>query len=102
MKARIPPKHRYTKTVVKGANELVERQQLESMRRFFKLMCIALNEEFGFGARRLARLIVAFNELLDKSKKDTIFWYHVDGRLKQMKMDFEEEPPEIQLGEDFI
>ena len=67
-------------------------------------MCLVLNEkECGqFGRLRLMRIIMGFNKLLDKSKKDTLFWYHADSRLNQMGMNFEDEPEDIQLGKDYI
>lgn len=50
---------------------------------------------FGFGGQRLAKLIMAVLELIEKSKTDEVFWYHTDRELKQIGLDFPNEDYEV-------
>ena len=61
------------------------------IRRVYKLMCVALNDDFGFGAGRLARLIERINTLSAKYENDEVFWEHIDKRLAQMGANFQPE-----------
>lgn len=68
------------------------RQELDRMRRWYKLLCAALNQSFGFGAQRLDRLMDEINLLSDEKKDDPVFWEHVDTLLiDQVGMAFDRE-----------
>lgn len=75
--------------------EHYEKQGEEITRRNFKLFCLALHDDFGFGGQRLAKLIVAVSKLIEKSKTDEVFWYHTDKELKQIGLDFPNEDYEV-------
>lgn len=66
-------------------------EQAAILRRYMKLTCIALNEQFGFGQRRLEALIAEIIRLSDISETDEEFWTHVDQRLQQLGIEFLEE-----------
>jgi len=44
-------------------SEWLEKNEEDIVRRKLKVVCIALNDEFGFGGKRLAKLIFAINRL---------------------------------------
>ena len=68
--------------------EEIKRQGADVMRRLFKLVCVSLNEQFGFGAERCSRLIAEVSSLAEKHPEDEVFWTHVDQVMKQMGMEF--------------
>ena len=92
MKARLKPANRLTNAQKQAVNEYtaeeLKRQGADAMRRLFKLMCVSLNEKFGFGAGRCSRLIADISELAEKHAKDEVFWTHVDQVMQQMGMKF--------------
>lgn len=100
MKCKIPRINRkMQKEIDAHAKERVaeyyEKQGEEITRRNFKLFCLALHNDFGFGGQRLARLIMAVSKLIEKSKTDEVFWYHTDKELKQVGLDFPNEDYEV-------
>lgn len=92
MTAHIKPADRLTTKQKEAINEYtaeeIKRQGADVMRRLFKLVCVSLNEQFGFGAERCSRLITEVSDLAEKHSKDEIFWAHVDQVMKQMGMEF--------------
>lgn len=94
MKARVPIQKklpRKTLLEVEGyAKEVVDRYEQDCMRRFFKIACLTLNKEFGFGKSKLTRFIIDAGE--KSSEKDEIFWWHLDQLLiDKMGIPFERE-----------
>lgn len=92
MKARLP---KLSQTQLKKARAEVGRILKDDMqtiaRRMNKLVCIALNNEFGFGAERLSRTMLAISALADEAEKDSEFWTHADIRLEQIGCTFKRE-----------
>lgn len=67
------------------AAEQFEKQSENAMRRWFKLLAVALNEEFGFGASRLVKLFSEVTKLIViHDEKDIEFWTHTDIRCNQI------------------
>lgn len=66
-------------------------EQNRAITRTVKMACIILNQEFGFGSKRLGKfideLLKASNAVFEKPEN----WYHVDEKLKALGLDFEEE-----------
>lgn len=95
MNARIRPKDQVTnkqkKVVAEYLKEEQERQAKDVMRRWYKLMCTSLNDDFGFGKERLLRLIDRISKLAEEHITDEVFWEHMDKRLEQMGVQFEKE-----------
>lgn len=95
MKARIKPTYGVTnkqkKVVAEFLKEEQQKQNKGAVRRLFKLMCVSLNDDFGFGAERLGRLINKIQMLSEEHATDEVFWEHVDKRLGQMAVPFEHE-----------
>lgn len=95
MRARLKPSAVISKAQKKAVNEVLqselERQQKKVMRRFFKLMCVSLNEDFGFGKDRLMRLINRISTVAAEHANDEIYWVHVDRRIEQLGLDFSKE-----------
>ena len=74
--------------------EMKKQAQMEQaaiVRRYMKLTCIALNERFGFGQKRLEALTAEIIRMSDISDSDEEFWTHVDQRLHQLGLEFLEE-----------
>ena len=100
MKCNVPKINSKTRKAIDGYTkhrvaEYYEKQGEEITRRNFKLFCLALHNDFGFGGQRLAKLIMAVSKLIEKSKTDEVFWCHVDRELKAMGLDFPNEDYEV-------
>ena len=100
MKARTPPSAKLSKKQIdlieKMSHELAEealkREQKNLMRRWFKLMCVALHNTYGFSTSRLAVVIQEIDKLSAAAEKDEIFWEHVDRVvIDELKMAFDKE-----------
>lgn len=83
MKARVP--HFSNKQMKVAHQQLqneykkVAQQERDNVtRRIFKVLCVALHQEFGFGKGRLAKTIGTMTELLEQSRDDEVFWEHID------------------------
>lgn len=95
MRARLKPSAIISKVQKKAVNQVLqselERQQKLVMRRFFKIMCVSLNKDFGFGKERLMRLINRISEVSAEHENDEIYWVHVDRRIEQLGLEFSKE-----------
>lgn len=69
----------------------LRKQSGDLTRRLFKLFCIALNEEYGFGKFRLSKVIDVVNSRACDREQDEVFWKHVDDRMEQLGMMFQRE-----------
>lgn len=102
MKARIKPTYSVTKkqkeTVKEYIKEELRVQQIGSTRRVFKLFCVALHDEYGFGKGRLAILLSKISTVCDEKKNDPVFWSHMDKVIEQIGLDFPKEDYES-MGE---
>lgn len=93
MKSYIRPRvtNRMQKAIQAEAKKSVQTEKEAIVRQYMKLTCVALNEQFGFGQRRLEALIAEIIRLADISDTDEEFWTHVDQRLRQLGLEFLEE-----------
>ena len=95
MRARIKSSAIVSKAQKRAVNDLLEvemgKQYQKVMRRFFKLMCVSLNEDFGFGKVRLMRLISRISRVAAEHANDEIYWTHVDRRIEQLGLEFSKE-----------
>lgn len=74
------------------AEEAIQKQTMQIIRRYTKTMCIALNEKYGFGTKRLCELIGTVGDISKISDYDEEYWSHIDKRLvEQLKVPFETE-----------
>lgn len=89
MQARIPPGNRLSRKQKAIIRDYVEDQERDSTRRFLKLMCVVLNDEYGFGASRLSNVIRKLGKL--SQMDDEIFWHHVDRKMEQLGIPFDKE-----------
>lgn len=82
MKARIPAAARLSKRQMsalrEAADEAVKQREQEHIRRLFKLMCISLNEMYGFGKRRLECVLGQISDLAAEHERDEVYWAHID------------------------
>lgn len=96
MKARLPISSKHKKRIRQEVDNYYKQAGNDMTRRMFKLFCLALNEEFGFGKIRLARLIAKVSEWSLKSADDEVFWGHTDRQIiDRMGMEFERENYEV-------
>lgn len=91
MNAHLPAKNRISRTEAKAVREYIQRDSVNLSRRYFKLAAIALNQLYGFGNERINAFWQRIGQLSADHDNDPIFWEHVDGRLRQLKLDL---PPE--------
>lgn len=97
MRARLPISNKLKKAIRKEQNK----QQYQVMRRFTKIVCITLNEQFGFGEKRLQLFMAQFSRVGGLAEHDEEYWYHVDERLHQLGLDFQsEEADELKLEQE--
>lgn len=102
MKAWIKPANSVTKKQKEAVKEYIKEemkvQQVGSTRRVFKLFCVALHEEYGFGKGRLSKVLGTVSAVCDEKKDDPVFWTHMDRVIEQIGLDFPQEDYES-IGE---
>lgn len=95
MKARLKPSAIVTKQQREAVREFAaEQMRLNAegnMRRTFKLLCLSLHEEFGFGQKRLCRVIDRINSLAQEHEEDEVYWAHVDRVVERLGLNFIQE-----------
>lgn len=96
MKARVPVSNKQRKRLEQEATLIVQRetekQRNDIMRKFFKLMCLALNKNFQFGHNRLVVLIGEIAKLAEQSDSDIVFWEHADQVvIDRLKLPFDKD-----------
>lgn len=96
MKARLPINSKQKKRIRQEVDSYYQKAGNDMTRRVFKLFCLALNEQYGFGKKRLSRLIATVSELSVKSADDEVFWGHTDRQIiDRMGIEFEREDYEV-------
>ena len=91
MKARIPPRQQISNQSLKAVDEYIQEESHNMSRRLFKLVAVALNELYGFGAKRNLELSQRVGNLIIEHQDDEIFWEHVDRRCDQMGLRYPHE-----------
>ena len=95
MRARIKPVHSVSKKQKAAVSEYIKEelrvQQAGSVRRVFKLFCVALHDEYGFGKDRLTNVLGKVSAVCDSKQKDPVFWTHVDRAIEQIGLEFRKE-----------
>lgn len=88
----------FRKEIRANVEEHFKAQSQDMTRRHFKLFCVALNQEFGFGKDRLMKLISKVEEISTEREQDEVFWSHVDNYCKHIGLDFPDEDYERMDG----
>lgn len=87
MKARIPMISESKKKklrseikveVDKAWKQVEQEKEYDITRRVLKTIIYVLNTEYGYGIKRISRLFNSFTQMLENSKKDEVYWEHVD------------------------
>lgn len=95
MRARIRPADKLSKeqraAMQAYARAEFVKQAQDNVRRIFKLMCLSLHEEFGFGKDRCTRLIQRINALAEEHEHDEVYWHHVDSVMQDIGVDLAKE-----------
>ena len=88
MKARLP----LSREVIRRMDEYNQQESHNMTRRLLKVMAVSLNKHFGFGARRIWKVVQDMNGVVAERKNDPVFWEHVDKRvIDELKLRFERE-----------
>lgn len=95
MRARLKPSAIVSKRQKEAFKEYTQKQNEGNMRRTFKLMCLALHEEFGFGRDRCLRLMGSISKLANEHETDEVYWTHVDRVMEQIGLDFIKEDYDV-------
>lgn len=95
MRARLKPSAIISKSQKAAFEEYQQKQHEGNMRRTFKLMCLALHEEFGFGHDRCLRLMGRITELAKEHETDEVYWTRVDRVMDRLRLDFAKEDYEL-------
>lgn len=69
----------------------MRKQGYEMSRRYLKLFAFILNEHFGFGKNRLDKIVDCFNGLCEEKADDPVFWQHLDKRMHEIGLAFDDE-----------
>lgn len=68
-----------------------KKEQDQAISRTLKMVCVVLNQDFGFGEKRLEKFLDAVfdggNEVVDRPEE----WFHIDEKLSQIGIFFEPE-----------
>lgn len=95
MRARIRPADKLSKEQRAAMQDYAKaefvKQAQDNVRRVFKLLCLSLHEEFGFGKDRCTRLIQRINALAKEHEQDEVYWTHVDSVMQDIGVEFEPE-----------
>lgn len=81
--------------VIERAEEKINAEQKRAINRVMKLSCLILNEEFGFGGKRLDRYVHEMTDRIHKAVQSPEQWYLLDEKLEKMGLDF----PKEDIGE---
>lgn len=71
--------------------EVTQQDTKDNIRRFMKIVCVALHEKFGFGHDRLAVVMGEIDSLAEEQKDDPVFWSHIDRVMHQLDLPFLDE-----------
>ena len=93
MKAHVPAAGRLSKkqmtAIREAAGDALRRQEQDHIRRIFKLLCVALHESYGFGRRRLQKVLETISRTAQEADADEVYLAHVDRVvIDQLQMDF--------------
>lgn len=93
MRASIRPKvgDRQRREIERLVQERIMEETSGIVRRYMKITCIALNQQFGFGAVRLSRLLEQIEQVSSEADRDEELWTHIEARLAQMGIQANEE-----------
>lgn len=99
MKARRTVDKKFQERIRDEVKKEFEKQSNDMTCRNFKLICVALNQTFGFGKDRLMRLIQAVEDIGREREQDEVFWSHIDQFvIGQLGLAFKEEDYEKMDG----
>lgn len=93
MKSHLPPmlSNRQRAIVNRAYEQKAFDETTRTIRRYMKMSMIVLNREFGFGKERLDKFIEGVQAISMLSENDEEYWTHIDMRLDQLKIRFEQE-----------
>ena len=77
-------KDRINQLARQNVAEWLRKNEAALTRRVLKVVCVSLNEGFGFGAERLSKLVKLVNKTTDEWHNNPCFWTMIDRRLEQI------------------
>jgi hypothetical protein len=84
-------KDRINHLAIQNVADWLKKNEQALVSRVLKIVGVSLNEEFGFGAERLSRLVKSVNKTTDEWHDNPCFWTMIDRRLEQIGIPFEKE-----------
>ena len=78
-------------SVMKQVEDQMQQEQNKAILRTVKMACIVLNEEFGFGAKRLSTFFEAMCQKGKAAVDNPEGWFLVDEKLHKMGMELDDE-----------
>lgn len=77
--------------IMEEVKEKSSREQNRAILRTFKIACLILHQDFGFGGKRLEKFVDLMNEAGRKAAQRPEIWFHVDEQLKALGFEFDPE-----------
>lgn len=78
MKARLPIDRNTQKRIKEEVKKYYDKEGEGQSRRTFKLLFVVLHQHFGFGTKRIERIMEKVADLSLQRKEDEVFWSHID------------------------
>ncbi len=85
------PSKAQRKEINKFVADEVAKQEAVYMRRIFKVICYVLYNDFGFGVKKLAKVINSANEAMADMTSNEVIWDRIDRKLRDIGLEFENE-----------
>lgn len=64
--------------------EQCQKMKVRITNNLFKIIIVAANESCGLGAKRIERILLRLNELVQESETDEVFFPHIENNCKQI------------------
>ena len=78
MRARLRMTSQQRKRLEEEVANYYKEEDFKITQRTFKLMFAILHFDFGFGHKRLSRILDAVTKMKQERDEDEVFWYHID------------------------
>ena len=91
MKARRTVDKKMKERIRSEVAEEMLKQTNDITTRVFKLFCVSLHQEFGFGKDRLGRVLGRIEDISTEREHDEVFWAHIDRYCKGIGLEFPDE-----------
>ena len=91
MKARRTVDRKMQERIRKEVAGEMLKQTNDITTRVFKMFCVALHMQYGFGKIRIQRVLDKIEEIAKERDHDEVFWSHMDIYCKHLGFEFKDE-----------